>query len=145
MRTDDLLVSQPDCGEQALEITEMLVRSGAVDVIVVDSVAAPTPRAELEGEHGRLRIVGLQARPHEPGALRKLTGTIAKSKHALVIFGINQIRMKIGVMFGNPGDDDRGQRAQVLRQRPAHDIRRVGAPGQGRRERSWATARASRS
>ena len=98
MRTDDLLVSQPDCGEQALEITEMLVRSGAVDVIVVDSVAALTPRAELEGEMGDAHV-GLQARLMSQ-ALRKLTGTISKS-NTLVIF-INQIRMKIGVMFGNP-------------------------------------------
>ena len=98
VRTDDLLVSQPDCGEQALEITEMLVRSGAVDVIVVDSVAALTPRAELEGEMGDSHV-GLQARLMSQ-ALRKLTGTISKS-NTLVIF-INQIRMKIGVMFGNP-------------------------------------------
>src|SRR3954466_13610546 len=98
VRTDDLLVSQPDCGEQAREITEMLVRSGAVDVIVVDSVAALTPRAELEGEMGDAHV-GLQARLMSQ-ALRKLTGTIAKS-NTLVIF-INQIRMKIGVMFGNP-------------------------------------------
>ena len=98
VRTDDLLVSQPDCGEQALEITEMLVRSGAVDVIVVDSVAALTPEAELEGEMGDAHV-GLQARLMSQ-ALRKLTGTISKS-NTLVIF-INQIRMKIGVMFGNP-------------------------------------------
>src|ERR1700751_4013323 len=95
VRTDDLLVSQPDFGEQALEITEMLVRSGAIDVIVVDSVAALTPRAELEGEMGDSHV-GLQARLMSQ-ALRKLTGTIAKS-HTLVIF-IHQIRMKIGVMF----------------------------------------------
>ena len=98
VRTDDLLVSQPDCGEQALEIAEMLVRSGAVDVIVVDSVAALTPKAELEGEMGDAHV-GLQARLMSQ-ALRKLTGTISKS-NTLVIF-INQIRMKIGVMFGNP-------------------------------------------
>ena len=98
VRTDDLLVSQPDSGEQALEIAEMLVRSGAVDVIVVDSVAALTPRAEIEGEMGDSHV-GLQARLMSQ-ALRKLTGTISKS-NTLVIF-INQIRMKIGVMFGNP-------------------------------------------
>src|SRR3954462_3342770 len=98
VRTDDLLVSQPDCGEQALEITEMLVRSGAVDIVVVDSVAALTPRAELEGEMGDSHV-GLQARLMSQ-ALRKLTGAISKSK-TLVVF-INQIRMKIGVMFGNP-------------------------------------------
>src|SRR5438046_1471327 len=98
VRTDDLLLAQPDCGEQALDITEMLVRSGAVDIIVVDSVAALTPRAELEGEMGDAHV-GLQARLMSQ-ALRKLTGTIAKSQ-TLVIF-INQIRMKIGVMFGNP-------------------------------------------
>jgi recombination protein RecA len=98
VKTDDLLVSQPDCGEQALEITEMLVRSGAVDVVVVDSVAALTPRAELEGEMGDSHV-GLQARLMSQ-ALRKLTGTISKS-NTLVIF-INQIRMKIGVMFGSP-------------------------------------------
>jgi recombination protein RecA len=111
VRTDDLLVSQPDCGEQALEITEMLVRSGAIDVIVVDSVAALTPRAELEGEMGDSHV-GLQARLMSQ-ALRKLTGTISKS-NTLVIF-INQIRMKIGVMFGN----HRRQRVEVLRQRAA--------------------------
>src|SRR5216110_2199234 len=98
VRTDDLLVSQPDCGEQALEITEMLVKSGAVDVVVVDSVAALTPKAELEGEMGDSHV-GLQARLMSQ-ALRKLTGTISKS-NTTVIF-INQIRMKIGVMFGNP-------------------------------------------
>ncbi len=96
--SDELLVSQPDYGEQALEIADMLVRSGAVDVIVVDSVAALTPKAELEGEMGDTHV-GLQARLMSQ-ALRKLTGSIAKSK-TLLIF-INQIRMKIGVMFGNP-------------------------------------------
>ena len=95
---DDLLISQPDTGEQALEITETLVRSGAIDVVVIDSVAALVPRAEIEGEMGDAHV-GLQARLMSQ-ALRKLTGTISKSK-CMVIF-INQIRMKIGVMFGNP-------------------------------------------
>jgi recombination protein RecA len=122
VRTDDLLVSQPDFGEQALEITEMLVRSGAVDVIVVDSVAALTPRAELEGEMGDSHV-GLQARLMSQ-ALRKLTGTIAKS-HTLVIF-INQIRMKIGVMFGNP-ETTTGGNALKFYASVRMDIRRVGA------------------
>ena len=95
---DDLLVSQPDTGEQALEITDMLVRSGAVDVVVIDSVAALTPKAEIEGEMGDQHM-GLQARLMSQ-ALRKLTGNIKRS-NTIVIF-INQIRMKIGVMFGNP-------------------------------------------
>ncbi len=98
VRTDDLLISQPDTGEQALEITETLVRSGAIDVIVVDSVAALTPRAEIEGEMGDAHM-GLQARLMSQ-ALRKLTGAISKSNTTLIF--INQIRMKIGVMFGNP-------------------------------------------
>ncbi|WP_303720578.1 recombinase RecA [Malonomonas rubra] len=98
VKADDLLVSQPDTGEQALEITEMLVRSGAIDVLVVDSVAALTPRAEIEGEMGDSHM-GLQARLMSQ-ALRKLTATVAKS-NCCIIF-INQIRMKIGVMFGNP-------------------------------------------
>jgi recombination protein RecA len=122
VRTDDLLVSQPDCGEQALEITEMLVRSGAVDVVVVDSVAALTPRAELEGEMGDSHV-GLQARLMSQ-ALRKLTGTIAKS-NTLVIF-INQIRMKIGVMFGNP-ETTTGGNALKFYATVRLDIRRVGA------------------
>jgi len=122
VRTDDLLVSQPDCGEQALEITEMLVRSGAVDVIVVDSVAALTPRAELEGEMGDSHV-GLQARLMSQ-ALRKLTGTISKS-NTLVIF-INQIRMKIGVMFGNP-ETTTGGNALKFYASCRLDIRRVGA------------------
>ena len=122
VRTDDLLVSQPDCGEQALEITEMLVRSGAVDVIVVDSVAALTPRAELEGEMGDAHV-GLQARLMSQ-ALRKLTGTIAKS-NTTVIF-INQIRMKIGVMFGNP-ETTTGGNALKFYASVRMDIRRVGA------------------
>jgi recombination protein RecA len=122
VRTDDLLVSQPDHGEQALEITEMLVRSGAVDVVVVDSVAALTPRAELEGEMGDSHV-GLHARLMSQ-ALRKLTGTISKS-HTLVIF-INQIRMKIGVMFGNP-ETTTGGNALKFYASVRLDIRRVGA------------------
>jgi recombination protein RecA len=122
VKTDDLLVSQPDHGEQALEITEMLVRSGAVDVVVVDSVAALTPRAELEGEMGDSHV-GLHARLMSQ-ALRKLTGTIAKSK-TLVIF-INQIRMKIGVMFGNP-ETTTGGNALKFYASVRLDIRRVGA------------------
>src|SRR4051812_19053851 len=122
VRTDDLLVSQPDCGEQALEITEMLVRSGAIDVIVVDSVAALTPRAELEGEMGDAHV-GLQARLMSQ-ALRKLTGTIAKS-NTLIIF-INQIRMKIGVMFGSP-ETTTGGNALKFYASVRLDIRRVGA------------------
>ena len=98
VNVEELLVSQPDTGEQALEITDMLVRSGAVDVIVVDSVAALTPKAEIEGEMGDSHM-GLQARLMSQ-ALRKLTGNIKRS-NAMVIF-INQIRMKIGVMFGSP-------------------------------------------
>jgi recombination protein RecA len=122
VKTDDLLVSQPDHGEQALEITEMLVRSGAVDVVAVDSVAALTPRAELEGEMGDSHV-GLQARLMSQ-ALRKLTGTIAKS-NTLVIF-INQIRMKIGVMFGNP-ETTTGGNALKFYASVRLDIRRVGA------------------
>ncbi|MGB5994923.1 MAG: recombinase RecA [Candidatus Deferrimicrobiaceae bacterium] len=98
LNTDDLLVSQPDTGEQALEIAEMLVRSGALDILVIDSVAALVPKAEIEGEMGDSHM-GLQARLMSQ-ALRKLTGTISKSQTAVVF--INQIRMKIGVMFGNP-------------------------------------------
>jgi len=98
VKLDDLLISQPDTGEQALEIAEMLVRSNAVDVLIIDSVAALVPKAEIEGEMGDVHV-GLQARLMSQ-ALRKLTGAIAKSR-TCVIF-INQIRMKIGVMFGNP-------------------------------------------
>ncbi|EQD56031.1 RecA [mine drainage metagenome] len=98
MKIEDLLVSQPDTGEQALEITDMLVRSNAVDVVVIDSVAALTPRAEIEGEMGEMQV-GLQARLMSQ-ALRKLAGNV-KRANTLVIF-INQLRMKIGVMFGNP-------------------------------------------
>ncbi|MCK5512875.1 MAG: recombinase RecA, partial [Deltaproteobacteria bacterium] len=96
--TDDLLISQPDTGEQALEIAEMLVRSGAIDIVVIDSVAALVPRAEIEGEMGDAHM-GLQARLMSQ-ALRKLAAAISKSRTSMVF--INQIRMKIGVMFGNP-------------------------------------------
>ncbi len=126
VRTDDLLVSQPDSGEQALEIGDMLVRSGAIDIIVVDSVAALTPKAELEGEMGDAHM-GLQARLMSQ-ALRKLTGTISKS-HTLVIF-INQIRMKIGVMFGNP-ETTTGGNALKFYASVRLDIRRIGAIKQG--------------
>jgi recombination protein RecA len=119
---EDLLVSQPDNGEQALEITEVLVRSGAVDVVVVDSVAALVPRAEIEGEMGDSHV-GLQARLMSQ-ALRKLTSTVAKS-HTLVIF-INQIRMKIGVMFGNP-ETTTGGNALKFYSTVRLDVRRIGA------------------
>jgi len=122
VRTEDLLISQPDTGEQALEICEMLVRSGAVDVIVIDSVAALVPRAELEGEMGDQHM-GLQARLMSQ-ALRKLTATIAKSQ-TTVIF-INQIRMKIGVMFGNP-ETTTGGNALKFYATQRLDIRRIGA------------------
>ncbi len=120
--TDNLLISQPDTGEQALEITEMLVRSGAVDVIAIDSVAALVPRAEIEGEMGDSHV-GLQARLMSQ-ALRKLAGSIARSK-TCVIF-INQIRMKIGVMFGNP-ETTSGGRALKFYSSVRLDIRRIGA------------------
>ncbi|HPF35073.1 MAG TPA: recombinase RecA [Candidatus Krumholzibacteria bacterium] len=123
---DNMLVSQPDTGEQALEITEMLVRSGAVDVVVVDSVAALVPRAEIEGEMGD-QHVGLQARLMSQ-ALRKLTGAISKT-NTLVIF-TNQIRMKIGVMFGNP-ETTSGGNALKFYSSVRLDIRRVGALTQG--------------
>ena len=119
---DDLLVSQPDTGEQALEITDMLVRSGGVDVIIIDSVAALTPRAELEGEMGD-SLPGLQARLMSQ-ALRKLTGSISKS-NCLVVF-INQIRMKIGVMFGSP-ETTTGGNALKFYSSVRLDIRRIGA------------------
>ncbi|HWT86571.1 MAG TPA: recombinase RecA [Myxococcales bacterium] len=122
VRTEDLLISQPDTGEQALEICEMLVRSGAVDLIVIDSVAALVPRAELEGEMGDQHM-GLQARLMSQ-ALRKLTATISKA-NASVIF-INQIRMKIGVMFGNP-ETTTGGNALKFYASQRLDIRRVGA------------------
>ena len=119
---DELLISQPDGGEQALEITDTLVRSGAVDVLVVDSVAALVPRAELEGEMGD-HHVGLQARLMSQ-ALRKLTGSVSRSK-TMVIF-INQIRMKIGVMFGNP-ETTTGGNALKFYSSLRLDIRRIGA------------------
>src|SRR5499427_6186835 len=122
VKTDDLLVSQPDHGEQALEIADMLVRSGAIDVVVIDSVAALVPKAEIEGEMGDSHV-GLQARLMSQ-ALRKLTATIAKS-NTLVIF-INQIRMKIGVMFGNP-ETTTGGNALKFYASVLLDIRRVGA------------------
>src|ERR1700677_2150646 len=122
VRTDDLLISQPDTGEQALEIVETLVRSGAIDILVVDSVAALTPRAEIEGEMGDSHM-GLQARLMSQ-ALRKLTGTISRS-NTLVIF-INQIRMKIGVMFGNP-ETTTGGNALKFYSSVRLDIRRIGA------------------
>jgi recombination protein RecA len=120
LNTDDLLVSQPDTGEQALEIAEMLVRSGALDILVIDSVAALVPRAEIEGEMGDSHM-GLQARLMSQ-ALRKLTGTISKS-HTAVIF-INQIRMKIGVMFGNP-ETTTGGNALKFYSTIRMDIRRI--------------------
>jgi len=123
---DDLLVSQPDTGEQALEITDMLVRSGAVDIIVVDSVAALTPKAEIEGDMGDSHM-GLQARLMSQ-ALRKLTGNIKRS-NTLVIF-INQIRMKIGVMFGNP-ETTTGGNALKFYSSVRLDIRRTGAIKKG--------------
>ncbi|HWG75899.1 MAG TPA: recombinase RecA [Steroidobacteraceae bacterium] len=122
VNVDDLLVSQPDTGEQALEITDMLVRSAAVDIIVVDSVAALTPRAEIEGEMGELQV-GLHARLMSQ-ALRKLTGNIKRS-NTIVIF-INQIRMKIGVMFGNP-ETTTGGNALKFYASVRLDIRRIGA------------------
>jgi len=123
---DELLVSQPDTGEQALEITDMLVRSGAVDVVVVDSVAALTPKAEIEGEMGDSHV-GLQARLMSQ-ALRKLTANI-KRTNCLVIF-INQIRMKIGVMFGNP-ETTTGGNALKFYASVRLDIRRTGAIKKG--------------
>ena len=122
VNVEDLLVSQPDTGEQALEICETLVRSGAIDVVVIDSVAALVPRAEIEGEMGEPQM-GLQARLMSQ-ALRKLTATISKSK-TTVIF-INQIRMKIGVMFGNP-ETTTGGNALKFYASVRLDIRRIGA------------------
>jgi recombination protein RecA len=122
VKTEDLLLSQPDCGEQALEITDMLVRSDAVDVIVIDSVAALVPRAELEGEMGDSHM-GLQARLMSQG-LRKLTGATARGK-CMVVF-INQLRMKIGVMFGNP-ETTTGGNALKFYASVRLDIRRIGA------------------
>ncbi len=123
---DDLLVSQPDTGEQALEITDMLVRSGAVDIVVVDSVAALTPKAEIEGEMGDSHV-GLQARLMSQ-ALRKLTGNIKRS-NAIVLF-INQIRMKIGVMFGSP-ETTTGGNALKFYASVRLDIRRTGSIKKG--------------
>jgi recombination protein RecA len=123
---DELLVSQPDTGEQALEITDMLVRSGAVDVVVIDSVAALTPKAEIEGEMGDSHV-GLQARLMSQ-ALRKLTANIKRS-NAVVIF-INQIRMKIGVMFGSP-ETTTGGNALKFYSSVRLDIRRIGAIKKG--------------
>jgi len=126
VKTDDLLVSQPDTGEQALEIAEMLVRSGAIDVLVVDSVAALVPKAEIEGDMGDSHM-GLQARLMSQ-ALRKLTAIISKS-HTAVIF-INQIRMKIGVMFGNP-ETTTGGNALKFYASVRMDIRKIAALKQG--------------
>jgi recombination protein RecA len=122
VNTKEMLISQPDAGEQALEITETLVRSGAIDILVVDSVAALTPRAEIEGEMGDSHM-GLQARLMSQ-ALRKLTAAIARS-NTLVIF-INQIRMKIGVMFGNP-ETTTGGNALKFYSSVRLDVRRIGA------------------
>jgi len=126
VNVDELLLSQPDTGEQALEVTDMLVKSGSVDLIVVDSVAALTPRAEIEGDMGD-HHVGLQARLMSQ-ALRKITGNIQRS-NAMVIF-INQIRMKIGVMFGNP-ETTTGGNALKFYSSVRLDIRRIGAVKEG--------------
>jgi len=126
VNVEDLLVSQPDTGEQALEITDMLVRSGAVDIVVIDSVAALTPKAEIEGEMGD-RHVGLQARLMSQ-ALRKLTANIQRSG-CMVVF-INQIRMKIGVMFGSP-ETTTGGNALKFYSSVRLDIRRIGAIKKG--------------
>jgi len=129
VRTDDLLISQPDTGEQALEIAEMLLRSGAMDVIVIDSVAALVPRAEIEGEMGDSHM-GLQARLMSQ-ALRKLTGAISKTRTSLVF--INQIRMKIGVMFGNP-ETTTGGNALKFYSSVRLDIRRIGTLKDGEKQ-----------
>jgi recombination protein RecA len=126
VKIDELLISQPDTGEQALEITEILVRSGGVDVIVIDSVAALVPKAEIEGEMGDAHM-GLQARLMSQ-ALRKLTATISKS-HTIVVF-VNQIRMKIGVMFGNP-ETTTGGNALKFYSSVRLDIRRIASIKQG--------------
>ena len=132
---DNLLVSQPDTGEQALEIAEVLIRSNAVDVVVIDSVAALVPRAEIEGEMGDTHV-GLQARLMSQ-ALRKLTGAVSRSNTSVIF--TNQIREKIGVMFGSPGDDIRRPCAEVLRVRqvghPAYR-RDQGRPGRDRQSNS---------
>lgn len=126
VKVDDLLLSQPDTGEQALEIAEVLIRSGAVDVLVIDSVAALVPRAELEGEMGDAHM-GLQARLMSQ-ALRKLTSTISKSKTCMIF--INQIRQKIGIVFGNP-ETTTGGNALKFYASIRMDIRRIGAIKQG--------------
>ncbi|USN51916.1 MAG: recombinase RecA [Myxococcales bacterium] len=126
VKTDDLLISQPDTGEQALEITDMLVRSGALDLVIVDSVAALVPKAEIEGEMGDSHM-GLQARLMSQ-ALRKLTGSISRSKTSVIF--INQLRMKIGVMFGNP-ETTTGGNALKFYASMRLDIRRIGAIKQG--------------
>ncbi|MDQ6956361.1 MAG: recombinase RecA, partial [Mariprofundaceae bacterium] len=126
VNVDDLLLSQPDCGEQALEVVDMLTRSGALDIIVVDSVAALTPKAELEGDMGDSHM-GLQARLMSQ-ALRKLTGSISRSKTTIIF--INQIRMKIGVMFGNP-ETTTGGNALKFYASIRLDVRRTGAIKKG--------------
>jgi len=126
INTDELLISQPDSGEQALEITETLIRSGALDVIVVDSVAALVPRAELEGEMGDSHM-GLQARLMSQ-ALRKITGIVSKSRTSCIF--INQVREKIGVMFGNP-ETTTGGRALKFYSSVRIDIRRIGSLKKG--------------
>ncbi|MDQ6968310.1 MAG: recombinase RecA [Mariprofundaceae bacterium] len=126
VNVDDLLLSQPDCGEQALEVVDMLTRSGALDIIVVDSVAALTPKAELEGNMGDSHM-GLQARLMSQ-ALRKLTGSISRSKTTIVF--INQIRMKIGVMFGNP-ETTTGGNALKFYASIRLDVRRTGSIKKG--------------
>merc|ERR1711912_105119 len=126
VNTEELLISQPDAGEQALEIADTLVKSGSISVIVIDSVAALTPRAEIEGEMGD-HHVGLQARLMSQ-ALRKITGNIKRS-NTTVIF-INQIRMKIGVMFGNP-ETTTGGNALKFYSSVRLDIRRIGAVKEG--------------
>src|SRR5205809_3651466 len=126
VKTDDLLISQPDHGEQALEIAETLVRSGAIDVLVIDSVAALVPKAELDGEMGDSHM-GLQARLMSP-ALRKLTGIVSKSRTCLIF--INQIREKVGVMFGNP-ETTTGGRALKFYASVRVDIRRIAAIKEG--------------
>jgi recombination protein RecA len=122
VKVEDLLISQPDTGEQALEIADMLVKSGAVDMIIIDSVAALTPKAEIEGEMGDSHV-GLQARLMSQ-ALRKITGTLSRSNTILVF--INQIRMKIGVMFGSP-ETTTGGNALKFYASVRLDIRRIGA------------------
>ena len=132
VKIDELLISQPDAGEQALEIVDSLIRTGKMDVVVIDSVAALTPRAEIEGDMGA-HHVGTQARLMSQ-ALRKLTAIVAKSK-TIVIF-INQIRMQIGIMFGNPETTPGGKALKLLRLRPSrhppHRPDKEGRRGHGR-------------